>query len=128
MGEALNGLKRSIMCGELRESHVGNTFTVMGWVQRKRNLGGLIFVDLRDREGILQVVFGEEINKDAFEKANGIKPEYCIAVTGVLAERESKNPNMPTGMVELKGTEIKILSESETPPIYIKENLDAGES
>lgn len=128
MGEALNGLKRSIMCGELRESHVGNTFTVMGWVQRKRNLGGLIFVDLRDREGILQVVFGEEINKEAFEKANTIKPEYCIAVTGVLAERESKNPNIPTGMVELKGTEIKILSESETPPIYIKENLDAGEA
>ncbi|MCI6277897.1 MAG: aspartate--tRNA ligase [Clostridium sp.] len=128
MGEALNGLKRSIMCGELRESHVGNTFTVMGWVQRKRNLGGLIFIDLRDREGILQVVFGEEINKEAFEKANTIRPEYCIAVTGILAERESKNPNMPTGMVELKGTEIKILSESETPPIYIKENLDAGEA
>ncbi len=128
MGESLNGLKRSIMCGELREEHVGKTFNVMGWVQRKRNLGGLIFIDLRDREGILQVVFGEEINKDAFIKADKVKPEYCIAITGVLVERQSKNPNMPTGMVELKGEDIRVLSESETPPIYIKDDLDASEA
>lgn len=128
MGESLNGLKRNIMCGELREEHVGKTFNVMGWVQRKRNLGGLIFIDLRDREGILQVVFGEEINKDAFIKADKVKPEYCIAITGVLVERQSKNPNMPTGMVELKGEDIKVLSESETPPIYIKDDLDASEA
>ncbi|WP_097026056.1 aspartate--tRNA ligase [Clostridium peptidivorans] len=128
MGEALKGLKRTIMCGELRESHIGNKFTVMGWVQRKRNLGGLIFVDLRDRTGILQVVFGEEINKEAFEKADTVRSEYCIAITGSLVKRESANETIPTGMVELKGESIKILSESETPPIYIKENLDAGEN
>lgn len=128
MGEALNGLKRSIMCGELRENHGGSKFTVMGWVQRKRNLGGLIFIDLRDRTGILQVVFGEEINKDAFLTADGAKSEYCIAVTGTLVKRESPNTNMPTGMVELKGESIKILSESETPPIVVKEDLDASES
>lgn len=128
MGEALNGVKRTIMCGDLRESHIGNKVTVMGWVQRKRNLGGLIFVDLRDREGILQVVFGEEINNEAFIKADTVKSEYCIAVTGEIVKRESVNKNMPTGMVELKGENIKILSESETPPIYIKENLDASES
>lgn len=128
MGEALQGLKRTIMCGELRESHVGNKYTVMGWVQRRRNLGGLEFVDLRDRTGILQVVFGEEINKEAFEKADTVRSEYCIAVTGTLVKRESPNKEIPTGMVELKGEEIKILSESETPPIYIKENLDAGEN
>lgn len=128
MGEALKGLKRTIMCGELREEHVGSNHTVMGWVQRKRNLGGLIFVDLRDRTGIIQVVFGEEINKDAFTAGDTLKPEYCVAVTGVLVKRESPNPNMPTGMVELKAENIKILSESETPPIYIKENLDASES
>lgn len=128
MGEALKGLKRTIMCGELREEHVGTNHTVMGWVQRKRNLGGLIFVDLRDRTGIIQVVFGEEINKDAFTAGDTLKPEYCIAVTGVLVKRESPNPNMPTGMVELKAENITILSESETPPIYIKENLDASES
>ncbi|URZ16756.1 aspartate--tRNA ligase [Clostridium felsineum] len=128
MGESLNGLKRTIMCGEIREKHIGDRVVVMGWVQRKRNLGGLVFIDLRDREGILQVVFGEEINKDAFNKADLAKSEYCIAVSGNLVKRESPNPNMPTGMVELKGEEIKILSESETPPIYIKENLDAAES
>ncbi|MCH5138256.1 aspartate--tRNA ligase [Clostridiaceae bacterium UIB06] len=128
MGEALQGLKRTIMCGELRESHAGNKYTVMGWVQRRRNLGGLEFVDLRDRTGILQVVFGEEINKEAFEKADTVRSEYCIAVTGTLVKRESPNKEIPTGMVELKGEEIKVLSESETPPIYIKENLDAAEN
>jgi aspartyl-tRNA synthetase len=128
MGEALLGLKRTAMCGDLREANIESKFTVMGWVQRKRNLGGLIFVDLRDRTGILQVVFGEEINKEAFEKADSVRSEYCIAVTGEIVKRESPNPNMPTGMIELKGHNIKILSESETPPIYIKENLDAAES
>lgn len=128
MGESLSGLKRTIKCGDLREEHIGMQFTVMGWVQRKRNLGGLIFVDLRDLNGILQVVFGEEINKEAFEKADSLRSEYCIAVTGEIVKREAVNPNMPTGMVELKGTSIKILSESETPPIYIKENLDAAEA
>lgn len=128
MGEALLGLKRTIMCGELRESNIDNNVTVMGWVQRKRNLGGLIFVDLRDRSGILQVVFGEEINKEAFLKADTIRSEYCIAVTGKIVRRESPNNNIPTGLVELKGNNIKILSESETTPIYIKENLDASEN
>ncbi|KYH30099.1 MULTISPECIES: aspartate--tRNA ligase [Clostridium] len=128
MGETLGGLKRTIMCGELRESHIGQKHVVMGWVQRKRNLGGLVFVDLRDREGILQVVFGEKINKEAFEKADLVKSEYCIAVEGEIVRRESPNENMPTGMVELKGESIKILSESETPPIYIKENLDTDEA
>lgn len=128
MGEALNGLKRTIMCGELREENVDNDHIVMGWVQRKRNLGGLIFVDLRDRTGILQVVFGEEINKEAFEKADTVRSEYCISVKGKVVRRESPNNNLPTGMIELKGEEIKILSESETPPIYIKEDLDASEN
>lgn len=128
MGESLNGLKRTIMCGEVRESNISEKITVMGWVQRKRNLGSLVFVDLRDRTGLLQVVFGEEINKEAFEKADLVKSEYCIAVTGEVINRESPNKNLPTGMVELKGENIKILSESETPPIYIKENLDASEN
>jgi aspartyl-tRNA synthetase len=128
MGESLNGLKRTIMCGEVREANISEKITVMGWVQRKRNLGSLVFVDLRDRTGLLQVVFGEEINKEAFEKADLVKSEYCIAVTGEVIRRESPNNNLPTGMVELKGESIKILSESETPPIYIKENLDASEN
>lgn len=128
MGEALLGLKRTVMCGDLRESNVGETFTVMGWVQKKRNLGSIIFVDLRDRTGILQLAFKEEINKECYLKADTVRSEYCIAATGVLVRRESPNTNIPTGLVELNCTEIKILSESETPPIYIKENLDAGEN
>ncbi|MBE6064710.1 aspartate--tRNA ligase [Clostridium cochlearium] len=128
MGEALKGLKRTIMCGQLREDNINEQHTVMGWVQRKRNLGGLIFIDLRDRDGILQVVFGEEINKEAFEKADTVRSEYCLAVTGKIIKRQAVNENLPTGMVELQGESIKILSESETPPIYIKEDLDAGEN
>lgn len=128
MGESLNGLKRTIMCGEVREANISEKITVMGWVQRKRNLGSLVFVDLRDRTGLLQLVFGEEINKEAFEKADLVKSEYCIAVTGEVIRRESPNNNLPTGMVEVKCESIKILSESETPPIYIKENLDANEN
>ncbi|MBV4431608.1 aspartate--tRNA ligase [Clostridium tyrobutyricum] len=128
MGESLKGLKRTSMCGVLKEENIGNEFTVMGWVQRKRNLGGLIFIDLRDRTGIVQAVFGEKINQEAFEKADNVKPEYCIAVKGTLVKRQSVNNEIPTGMVELKGEYIKVFSESETPPIYIKENLDAAEN
>jgi aspartyl-tRNA synthetase len=128
MGESLNGLKRSIMCGKLKENQVGNEFTVMGWVQRKRNLGALVFVDLRDTTGLLQVVFGEEINVEAFNKAELLKSEYCVAITGELVLRQSPNNNLPTGKVELLGKNIKILSESETPAILIKENLDTDES
>lgn len=128
MGEELKTLKRTCMCGGLTEANIGDRITVMGWVQRKRNLGGLVFVDLRDRTGILQIVFGEEINKEAFEKSDSVKSEYCIAAVGTIVKRESPNMEIPTGMIELKGEYIKIFSESETPPIYIKENLDAAEN
>lgn len=127
MGEALNGLKRTMMCGEPREEHIGKKITLMGWVQRNRKLGGLEFIDLRDKTGIMQVVFGEEINSEAFETAKGVRPEYCVAVTGEVVKRESVNENMPTGFVELKCESIKVLSESETPPIIIKEDLDTAE-
>ena len=128
MGEALSGLKRSLMCGEVRESNVSQKITLMGWVQRNRKLGGLQFIDLRDRTGIMQIVFGEEIDAEAFEKAKDVRPEYCIAVTGEVVLREAPNHNMPTGLVELKCESLKVLSESETPPIYIKEGLDAAEN
>ncbi|CCJ34676.1 aspartate--tRNA ligase [Caloramator australicus] len=128
MAEALKGLKRTHMCGELRENHVGQNVVLMGWVQKRRDFGGLIFTDLRDRTGIVQVVFGEEINKEAFIKAQELRSEYVIAVIGEVVLREAPNPNLPTGMIEVKGKELRILSESETPPIYIKENLDASEA
>lgn len=128
MGEELKRLKRTCMCGELTEKNVGDKITVMGWVQRKRNLGGLVFVDLRDRTGIIQLVFGEEINEGAFKKSDSVKSEYCISAIGTVVKRESPNPEIPTGMIELKGEYIKIFSKSETPPIYIKEDLDAAEN
>jgi aspartyl-tRNA synthetase len=128
MGEALKGLKRTMMCGEPRETNLGEKITLMGWVQRNRKLGGLQFIDLRDRTGIMQIVFGEEINAESFEKAKSVRPEYCIAVTGEVVQREAPNTSMETGMVELKCESIKILSESDTPPIYIKEELDAAEN
>ena len=128
MGEVLGGLKRTLMCGEVRENNVSQKITLMGWVQRNRKLGGLQFIDLRDRTGIMQIVFGEAINAEAFEKAKDVRPEYCIAVTGEVVLREAPNHNMPTGLVELKCESLKILSESDTPPIYIKEGLDAAES
>ncbi len=128
MGEALGGLRRTLMCGEVRENNVSQKITLMGWVQRNRKLGGLQFIDLRDRTGIMQIVFGEAINAEAFEKAKDVRPEYCIAVTGEVVLREAPNHNMPTGLVELKCESLKILSESDTPPIYIKEGLDAAES
>ena len=128
MAESLSGLKRTMVCGEPREEHVGKKITLMGWVQRNRKLGGLQFIDLRDRTGIMQVVFGDDVTEEVFEKAKGVRPEYCIAVTGEVVLREAPNKELPTGLVELKCEDIRILSESETPPIYIKEGLDAAEN
>lgn len=127
MAETLNGLKRSMMCGEVNENHIGQKVTLMGWVQRNRNLGGLQFMDLRDREGIVQVVFRDTLSEEILLKAKSVRSEYCIAVTGEIVKRESINENMKTGMVEVMADELRILSESDTPPIYIKEGLDASE-
>jgi aspartyl-tRNA synthetase len=116
------------MAGLVNESLIGQEIVVTGWVSKRRNLGSLIFCDLRDREGILQVVFREEASKEAYEKADRLRNEYCILVRGTVEKREAVNTAMPTGQVELIAKELKILSESETPPIYIKENLDAAEN
>ncbi|MGL5439306.1 MAG: aspartate--tRNA ligase [Filifactoraceae bacterium] len=120
--ETLSGLKRSNYCNDLRIENVGKEVTLMGWVQRARKLGGLIFVDLRDRTGICQVNFDENVNKDIFEKAGKLGSEYVIAVVGTVSERSSKNPNLQTGDIEIMASELRILSESETPPIYIKDD------
>jgi aspartyl-tRNA synthetase len=127
MGEALNGLKRSHYSGDLRETHIGETVTLMGWVQKRRNLGGLIFVDLRDRSGICQIVFDTAVSEEAFAKANGVRNEYVLAVTGKVVKRESVNNNMPTGEIEVFADSLKILCESEVPPIHIDDNDEANE-
>lgn len=127
--ETIQGLKRTHKCGELREEHVGSTVTVMGWTQVYRNLGGVIFVDLRDRSGIVQVVFNVDKNKEMFEKADTIRSEYVLAVVGevVLRDAETVNDKIPTGTVEIRATELRILSKAETPPIYIEENSNVRE-
>ena len=127
MGEALNGLKRSHYSGDLREAHIGQTVTLMGWVQKRRNLGGLIFVDLRDRSGICQIVFDTAVSEEAFEKANSIRNEFVLAVTGKVTKRESVNNNLPTGQIEVFADGLKILCESDVPPIHIDDNDEANE-
>lgn len=124
----LKGIKRSIYAGKLREDHIGTEQTLMGWVQKSRNLGGLIFADIRDREGICQVVFDINIDSDLFNKAETLGSEFVVAVRGIIRERESKNPNIPTGNIELIAKELRILNTSETPPIYIKDDDDVSEA
>ncbi|CEK35985.1 aspartyl-tRNA ligase,Aspartate--tRNA ligase,aspartyl-tRNA synthetase,Aspartyl/asparaginyl-tRNA synthetases,aspartate--tRNA ligase,tRNA synthetases class II (D, K and N) [[Clostridium] sordellii] len=125
--ETLNGLKRTHYCGDLRESNIGEEVVLMGWVQKKRNLGGLVFVDLRDRSGICQIIFDTDVNEEAFSKAEKLGSEYVIAIKGKVAERSSKNPNIPTGDIEVFATELKLLNKSETPPIYIKDDDNVSE-
>ena len=129
MAEAMVGLKRSHRCTEVSADNVGQTVTVMGWVQTRRNLGALIFVDLRDRTGLLQVVFDEnEIGKDGFDKAYTLRNEYVIAVVGKVQKRSgSVNTNLKTGDIEVVAEQLRILSESETPPFPIEDNISTKE-
>ena len=125
--ESLKGLKRTHYCGDLRMDNVGQEVILNGWVQKKRNLGGLVFVDLRDIRGISQIIFDADVSKDAFEKAEKLGSEYVIAVKGIVRERQSKNPNMATGDIEISATELRVLSKSQTPPIYIKDDDNVSE-
>ena len=125
--ENLKGLKRTHYCGDLRMVNVGEEVVLNGWVQKKRNLGGLVFVDLRDIRGISQIIFDTNVSEEAFNKAEELGSEYVVAVKGIVRERQSKNPNMPTGDIEIEATELRILSKSETPPIYIKDNDNVSE-
>lgn len=121
-------LKRSHMCQALNIENIGEVITLSGWVQKRRNLGGLVFVDLRDRSGVMQIVFDNDVSESAFKKAETLGSEYVITVKGKIHERESKNPNMPTGDIEVFAEEIEILNQSETPPIYIKDDDDVSEN
>ena len=124
MAESMNGLHRSHRCTEVSSQNIGEIVTVMGWVQKRRNLGALIFIDLRDRSGILQVVFDENsVGKEGFEKAGTLRSEYVIAVTGKVQKRAAAvNENLKTGDIEVIAEQIRILSEAETPPFPIEEN------
>lgn len=124
MAESMRGLHRSHRCTEISSANVGETVTVMGWVQKRRNLGSLIFIDLRDRSGILQLVFNEEtVGAEGYKKAESLRSEFVIAVTGTVEKRSAAvNENLKTGDIEVIATDIRILSESETPPFQIEEN------
>lgn len=129
MAESMNGLKRTHRCGELSIANAGETVTIMGWVQKNRNKGGLVFIDVRDRSGIIQVVF-EEGSTDAalIDKAARLRSEYVIAIVGTAAKRSGAvNENLSTGEIEVIPTELRILSEAETPPFPIEENSKTKE-
>ena len=118
---------RTNTCGELRIENVGQTVTLSGWVQRTRKMGGMTFVDLRDRYGITQLVFNEETNADLCAQANKLGREFVIQVTGDVNERYSKNANIPTGDIEIAVSKLVILNASQTPPFTIEENTDGGD-
>lgn len=118
---------RSHTCGELRISNAGQTVTLSGWVQRVRKMGGMTFIDLRDRYGITQLVFNEELDAPLCERANKLGREYVIQVTGNVNERFSKNKNIPTGEIEIIVNELNVLNESEVPPFTIEDKTDGGD-
>ena len=129
MAESMSGMKRTHRCAELSKAQVGQTVTVMGWVQKSRNKGGVVFVDLRDRSGILQIIFEENnCGTEIFEKAGKLRSEFVIAVTGQVCERAGAvNKNLATGEIEVIAEQLRILSESETPPFHIEENSKTKE-
>lgn len=129
MAESMKGLHRTHRCTEVSNQNIGETVTVMGWVQKRRNLGSLIFIDLRDRSGLLQVVFDEpQVGSEGFKKAGNLRSEFVVAVTGVVQKRSAAvNESLKTGDIEVIANDIRILSEAETPPFPIEENCQTKE-
>jgi aspartyl-tRNA synthetase len=129
MAESLGDLTRTHYCGELRPEHVGQTVTLMGWAATRRDLGGVIFIDLRDREGICQVVARPEVSQTAHDAADDVRTEYVLAVVGEVAKRseDTVNPNLPTGQVEVEVQEIRVLNQARTPVFPIEDEIDTSE-
>ena len=129
MAESMAGLKRSCRCTEVTEANVGQEMTLMGWVQKSRNKGGIIFTDLRDRSGIIQIIFEEsDCGTENFEKAERLRSEFTIAVTGIVEKRSgAANANLKTGTIEVRAKSLRILSEAEVPPFPIEENSKTKE-
>lgn len=130
MAEGMGKLRRTNHCAELKAKNIGEEVTLTGWVQRRRDHGGVIFVDLRDRNGLTQVVFSPEVNSEVHEKAHQLRSEYVLAVRGKVAARleGTVNPNLVTGEIEVMVEELKILNESKTPPFMIEDNIDIAEN
>ncbi|MEW6064234.1 MAG: aspartate--tRNA ligase [Bacillota bacterium] len=130
MSESMHDLRRTIYCGDLGKQQEGQEVVLTGWVQRRRDHGGLIFVDLRDRSGLVQVVFSPEVDEEAFKKAEGVRNEYVLAVVGRVNARPegTVNPNMATGEVEVCAHALRVLNRAKTPPFYIEDNIDVDEN
>ena len=126
--DTITGFRRTHYCGDLRLSDAGKTVSVCGWVQRQRDLGGLIFVDLRDRTGLVQLSFGDATDRGIFETAASLRAEYVVAATGVVRERESKSKKIATGDIEIEVTQLRLLAKSETPPFEIVEHSDVKDT
>ena len=128
--ETMAGLHRTLMCGEVTEAQNGNEVVLCGWVERRRDHGGLIFVDLRDRTGVVQLVASPDYDEESFHKAEGIRNEYVICVRGTVRERDAQtvNENMPTGKWEVVVYEMRVLNAAKTPPFYIEDNVDVDEN
>lgn len=127
MAESIKGLKRTNYCGELRLSDAGKEVTLFGWCQRQRDLGNLIFIDLRDRMGIIQLSFNDTTDREIFSKAQSVRSEYVVAAVGKVCERESKNKEIPTGEIEINVTEFRIIAKSQTPPFEIANSEKVGD-
>ncbi len=125
--DTLNGLKRTAYCAEFNMNNVGEEITVFGWVQRQRDLGNLIFMDLRDRSGIIQLSFNDKTDREIFAKAQSVRSEYVVAAVGTVAERESKNKEIPTGDIEVMVTDFRILSKADTPPFEVEKIDTVGD-
>ena len=128
MKDNLKGLKRTDFCGALRAEDIGKTVTLYGWAAKQRDLGALVFIDLRDRTGITQLAFDESTDKAVFQKAQSVRSEAVLAASGVVRERSNKNKEIPTGDIEIDVTDLRILSRSETPPFAIDDNCNTGEN
>ena len=118
---------RTNTCGELNLSHVDSKIVLSGWVSKVRKMGGMTFIDLRDRYGITQLSFDQEVNADLYNQANKLGREWVITVEGVVKERSSKNLNIPTGEIEIIASKLTVLNESKTPPFTIETNTDGGD-
>ncbi len=127
MADSIKGLKRTNYCGELRLADAGKEVTLFGWCQRQRDLGNLIFIDLRDRTGIVQLSFNDTTAGDVFEKAQSVRAEYVVAAVGTVLERESKNKDLPTGEIEIMVKDFRIISKAETPPFEIANSEKVGD-
>ena len=114
--ETIHGFKRTSYCGEVTAAQIGQQASVCGWVQKQRDLGNLIFIDLRDRTGIVQLAFDDGTDRAIFEKAFSARAEFVLAVTGTVRERESKNPDLKNGDIEIYVTELRVLAKAKTPP------------